>query len=126
MFSSQTRLNATALYWEILKLKALIGLEKLLSMGERKHNDRGLNVQVTQEYSRDCVTALARKTSAGQYEVILPFAGKVLMDEQTFEQSHRPLQPALVQAGWDPKCAVGRSIYQKYIVVAPHTIYQAA
>ncbi|MBI4533367.1 MAG: hypothetical protein HY711_05405 [Candidatus Melainabacteria bacterium] len=122
MFSSQTRQNATSLYWEILKLKALIGLEKLLSFGQPKHSAR----EVSQGNSSEHVTALARKTNSGQYEVILPFAGKVLMDEQAFEESHRPLESAMVQAGWGPDSAVGKSIYHKYIVVAPQTIYQAA
>lgn len=124
MFSSQTRWNATPLYWEMLKLKALIGLEKLLSIGQS--NDKCVNRKVSQEHSVDCVTALARETDTGHYEVILPFTGKVLMEKHAFELAHRPLEPAMVRAGWESDSAAQRSVYHKYIVVAPQAICQAA
>ncbi len=115
MISSQAGWNwkVAPLYWEILKIETFTFLEKYLFA--LKRHDRKSDKRTDRHEASELITTLARKTDSGDYEVILPFAGKALVDKRTFEQSYRPLEPVEISAAWESSNVALRSVYHKFV-----------
>ncbi len=114
MYCSLISLKVTPLYFEILKLRFNHFLTNIFSGRKNTQDSQGKMQTVRNE----AVTALARRTDDGDYEVIVPFSGKVRMPQKTFEQLYNPLEPQLSQAVLHTENIALKSVYQKYIATS--------
>ena len=106
------------LYLEILKTRMYRFLRAVFSSQNHSHNE--LDKKIVNEIcsqSSDGLVALARWTDAGDYNVILPYSGKVLIPRETFEKLYSPIEPLINASMLGIKNAAWKNVYQKYIAI---------